>query len=89
MKALLIAGGYAMRLRPLTDTVAKPLLPVAGRPMIDWILDRIGEANEIDEIHLVTNAVYAADFEQWSAQHDVTVWNDCTTSNDDRLGATT
>ena len=87
MKALLLAGGYATRLRPLTDRVAKPLLPVGGRPMIDWIVDRITEAGIADEVHLVTNAVYASDFERWAAGRDVTVWNDGTSSNDDRLGA--
>ena len=49
MKALLLAAGYATRLRPLTDEIAKPLLPVAERPMVDWILDRIDECGEIDE----------------------------------------
>ena len=87
MKALLLAGGYATRLRPLTDRVAKPLLPVGGRPMVDWIVDRIAEAGIADEVHLVTNAVYASDFERWAAARDVTVWNDGTSSNDDRLGA--
>jgi glucose-1-phosphate thymidylyltransferase len=87
VKALLLAGGYATRLRPLTDRVAKPLLPVGGRPMVDWIVDRIAEAGIADEIHLVTNAVYASDFERWAPERGVTVWNDGTTSNEDRLGA--
>jgi glucose-1-phosphate thymidylyltransferase len=87
MKALLLAGGYATRLRPLTDRVAKPLLPVGGRPMVDWIVDRITEAGIADEVHLVTNAVYASDFERWAATQDITVWNDGTGSNEDRLGA--
>lgn len=87
MKALLLAGGYATRLRPLTDATAKPLLPVGGRPMIDWILDRIAQTSEVDEVHLVTNDVYAASFEQWSAGREITVWNDGTHSNEDRLGA--
>jgi glucose-1-phosphate thymidylyltransferase len=87
VKALLLAGGYATRLRPLTDRLAKPLLPVGGKPMVDWIVDRIAEARIADELHLVTNAVYASDFERWAAPRDVTVWNDGTSSNDDRLGA--
>jgi glucose-1-phosphate thymidylyltransferase len=86
MKALILAAGYATRLRPLTDTIAKPLLPVGGRPMVDWILDRIQETSA-DEIHLVTNARFAADFERWAADKDVRVHNDGTTSNEDRLGA--
>lgn len=87
MKALLLAAGYATRLRPLTDTTAKPLLPVGGRPMVDWIVDRIVEAGEVDEIQLVTNAVYAPDFERWARSRSITVWDDATRSNDDRLGA--
>ena len=86
MKALILAAGYATRLRPLTDTTAKPLLPVGGRPMVDWILDRIA-GTSADEIHLVTNARFARDFERWAADKDVQVHNDGTTSNEDRLGA--
>jgi glucose-1-phosphate thymidylyltransferase len=87
MKALLLAAGYATRLRPLTDEVAKPLLPVAGRPMVDWILDRIEESGEIDGVHVVTNAVYAPAFERWAAGHGITVHDDGTSSNESRLGA--
>jgi len=86
VKALILAAGYATRLRPLTDAIAKPLLPVGGRPMVDWILDRIAETSA-DEIHLVTNARFAPDFERWAADKAVRVHNDGTTSNDDRLGA--
>jgi glucose-1-phosphate thymidylyltransferase len=87
VKALLLAAGYATRLRPLTDEVAKPLLRVGGRPMIDWILERIERAGEIDAVHLVTNEVYAGAFERWAAHNGVVVHNDRTTSNEDRLGA--
>jgi glucose-1-phosphate thymidylyltransferase len=87
MKALLLAGGYATRLRPLTDTTAKPLLPVGGRPMVDWIVDRVEESREVGEIHVVTNAVYAAEFERWGRGRSIAVWNDGTRSNEDRLGA--
>ena len=86
MKALILAAGYATRLRPLTDRVPKQLLPVGGRPMLDWILDKLRETSA-DEIHLVTNARFADDFERWAAGQEVHVHSDGTTSNDDRLGA--
>ena len=41
MDAIILAGGYGTRLRPLTYTRPKPLLPVAGRPMVEWVLDRL------------------------------------------------
>lgn len=87
MRALILAAGYATRLRPLTDTSAKELLPVGGRPIVDRIVDNLGEVAEIDEIHLVTNARKAPWFHEWATGREVTIHDDGTTSNDDRLGA--
>jgi glucose-1-phosphate thymidylyltransferase len=86
MKALILAAGYATRLRPLTDTIPKQLLPVGGRPMVDWIVDKIREAG-IDDIHLVTNARFAGLFDAWAKAAGVTVHDDGTTTNETRLGA--
>ena len=86
MRALILAAGYATRLRPLTDSVPKQLLPVGGRPMVDWILDKLRETN-VEEIHLVTNARFATAFEHWAEGTGVDVHDDGTTTNDDRLGA--
>ena len=88
MKAIILAGGYATRLQPLTDDLSKCLLPVGGKPMVDWILDRVRAADEIEEVHVVTNSRFARDFEHWAmAKDDVTIHDDGTRSNDDRLGA--
>jgi glucose-1-phosphate thymidylyltransferase len=87
VKAIILAAGYATRLRPLTDTIAKELLPVGGRPIIDWILDRVAEVDDIDEVHVVTNAHKAPWFSEWAAGRDVTIHDDGTTTNEDRLGA--
>ena len=50
MKAIVLAAGAGTRLRPLTYGVPKPLLPVKGRPIIDWVIRNIlthGDVNEI------------------------------------------
>jgi glucose-1-phosphate thymidylyltransferase len=54
---------------------------------VDWILDRLAEVEGLDDVHVVTNAQKAAQFERWAAGRDVTIHDDGTTSNDDRLGA--
>ena len=67
------------------------LLPLAGRPMLDYLLDRVDEIAELDQLHLVTNARFADDFRAWAAERSgrlaVEVLDDGTTSNEDRLGA--
>lgn len=47
-KALLLAGGMGTRLRPLTDTVPKCLVPVAGKPLLDYWLDALTAADIVD-----------------------------------------
>jgi NDP-sugar pyrophosphorylase family protein len=41
MQAVVLAGGLATRMRPQTLTVPKAMLPVAGRPFVDWQLERL------------------------------------------------
>jgi MurNAc alpha-1-phosphate uridylyltransferase len=60
-KAMLLAAGYGTRLKPLTDHTPKPLVPVAGRPMIEYALDKL-RAYGVEEIvinvsHLKTQLV--------------------------------
>jgi glucose-1-phosphate thymidylyltransferase len=67
------------------------LLPLAGRPMLDYLLDRVDEIAELDRVHLISNARFADQFRAWAARRSgrlpVEVLDDGTTSNDDRLGA--
>ncbi|MGE5690803.1 MAG: nucleotidyltransferase family protein [Pseudomonadota bacterium] len=86
MNALILAAGYATRLRPLTEHRAKPLLPVGGRPMVDYLVDAIEQVRDVRSIHLVTNSRFAASFRAWAGDR-VHVHDDGTTSDDDRLGA--
>ena len=87
MKAVILAAGYATRLSPLTDDVPKHLLPVGGRPMLDWVLGKVREVSEVDGVHLVTNSRFTSAFARWAESNGVVVHDDGTTSNDDRLGA--
>jgi len=54
--------------------------------MLDWTLDKISVVEDVDDIHLVTNARFAGDFERWACGR-VRIHNDGTSTNDDRLGA--
>jgi len=91
MKAIILAGGYGMRLKPLTDNIAKPLIHVGGRRIVDHIIDKVLLLPEVDEILVVCNERFRADFEAWSSTKNcpaaLRILSDGTTSNEDRLGA--
>ena len=53
MDAILLAAGLGTRLRPHTLTIPKPLLPVRGRPILDWILGALPAA--VDHVIVVTH----------------------------------
>ncbi len=60
--AMVLAAGYGKRMRPLTETMPKPLVPLAGRPLIDHVLDRLAGAsvNEaIVNVHYMADALEA------------------------------
>jgi glucose-1-phosphate thymidylyltransferase len=94
MKLLILAAGYATRLYPLTQNQPKPLLPVAGKPMIDHVIEKFDECPEIDEIYVVTNNKFTEHFNRWAVEaskrypnRKIQVFNDGTTSDADKLGA--
>ncbi|MFB6199289.1 MAG: sugar phosphate nucleotidyltransferase [Candidatus Nanohaloarchaea archaeon] len=68
MKAIVLAGGHATRLWPVTKNRAKPLLPLGDRPIIDFILEELGE--EADETIISTNQKFKSDFEDYLEDYD-------------------
>jgi NDP-sugar pyrophosphorylase family protein len=50
MKALILAGGQGLRLRPLTDDRPKPLVPVTGKPIAEWQIDWLLENLKLDKV---------------------------------------
>lgn len=55
MKAVILAAGQGTRLRPLTYAIPKPLLPVGGRPVIDYVIDNLARCPHIDEIFIAVS----------------------------------
>jgi glucose-1-phosphate thymidylyltransferase len=62
MRAFILAGGFATRLWPLTEKRAKPLLPLAGKPLLTHLVEKIPEGIGIT---VSTNSVFSDDFEAW------------------------
>jgi glucose-1-phosphate thymidylyltransferase len=94
MNILILAAGYATRLYPLTENKAKPLLDVAGKPMIEWVLDNLAPIPDIENVYVVTNNKFAADFQAWADEYvkrqpklHFKIVNDGSTSDADKLGA--
>jgi glucose-1-phosphate thymidylyltransferase len=70
MITIVLAGGYATRLYPLTKSFPKALLPVEGKPMIDHILDKLYEIDRIDKIVVSTNKKFEGQFVNWLRKID-------------------
>ena len=94
MKLIILAAGYATRLYPLTLNQPKPLLPVAGKPMLEHVIDNIASIRGIDHAYIVTNAKFAGHFQRWAESYrhpnltfSFTIVNDGTSSEATRLGA--
>ena len=49
-RAMVLAAGFGTRMRPLTDRMPKPLVPVAGRALLDHVLDKLAEAGVADAV---------------------------------------
>jgi N-acetyl-alpha-D-muramate 1-phosphate uridylyltransferase len=49
-KAMVLAAGFGLRMRPLTDKMPKPLVRVAGRALLDYVLDKLGDAGVTEAV---------------------------------------
>lgn len=94
MKLIILAAGYATRLYPLTLNQPKPLLPVAGKPMLEHVVDHVSTIPAIDHAYIVTNAKFAGHFQKWAESYhrptlhfSFTTINDLSTDDTNKLGA--
>jgi UDP-N-acetylglucosamine diphosphorylase / glucose-1-phosphate thymidylyltransferase / UDP-N-acetylgalactosamine diphosphorylase / glucosamine-1-phosphate N-acetyltransferase / galactosamine-1-phosphate N-acetyltransferase len=81
MDCIILAAGKGTRLRPHTNTTPKPLLPVQGRPILDWI---IGALPPVDRLVVVVNYLEEQIEDYLKQQKHVKTW--CTVRQEQPLG---
>jgi len=96
MVAYLLCAGFGTRMRPLTAETPKSLLSVAGRPMLDHLVDELRDWTALNAIHLAVNHRDVSAFRTWAAEWrseldpegvSLTVHDDGVASTDEQLGA--
>jgi glucose-1-phosphate thymidylyltransferase len=95
MKLIVLGAGYATRLYPLTLDRPKPLLEVAGKPMVEHVLDNLAGIEGVRTVTVVTNAKFAGHFQRWADEYrssrdgapDFSIVNDGSTDDSNKLGA--
>ncbi len=92
MIALILAAGYGTRLYPLAQNQSKALLPVKGRPILRYLLDKLEDPSlGLKQVILVSNHKFADNFRTWMAQEKfpipTTILDDGSTSEENRLGS--
>ena len=96
MNAVVLCAGFATRMHPLTERFPKPLLPVADRPVIDYLMDQLLALPRLSTVYIVTNARFFDHFlrwrKSWRRSHPggapaVEITNDGAAADENRLGA--
>jgi glucose-1-phosphate thymidylyltransferase len=92
MKVLILAAGYGTRLYPIIEDTPKPLLEIAGKPIINYLLDGIRMLPQLGEVLVVTNNKFVGHFEAWKTQMagfpaPISIINDRTNTPQERLGS--
>lgn len=77
MICIVLAAGYATRLYPLTENFPKPLLPVGGKPLLNWLLEDIDQIPEVTEFVVISNHKFINHFESWAASRNLPGRSEC------------
>jgi glucose-1-phosphate thymidylyltransferase len=91
MKAIILAAGYATRLYPLTLNKPKALLPIANKPILDYIAEELITIPVMSEMIVISNHRFVDHFYQWadSTKYSIPlrIVDDSTTNDENKLGA--
>lgn len=91
MRAIILAGGYAKRLWPLTKNRPKPLLPIGDHCIIDYIVSKVRQVEGLDEIIISTNKRFEGNFQEWIKERrlkDIRVSPEPSLKEEEKLGPT-
>lgn len=91
MRAVVLAGGYARRMWPLTKNRPKHLLPIAGRPMLDYVMASLEAVPAIEEIFVSTNMRFQDQFGNYldglRTEKKISLFVEDTFSEEEKLGS--
>ena len=93
MEVLILCAGYGTRIKTSIGNMPKPLVEVAGKPIITHIIEKLENIQEVRRVHVVTNELYFNDFLNWretiqkSSRITVRIINDKTRTEEARLGS--
>ena len=66
LKAVILSGGYATRMWPLTKNKPKQLLLIAGKPLLDYVISILESLPNLNDIFISTNAKFENDFKTYA-----------------------
>ncbi len=96
MIAILLCAGFGTRMYPLTRERPKALLPVAGKPVLDYLVEQLIRLPGLTAVHLVSNGCFYEQFKAWQSRVEaelaagaitIQLHNNGVTRNEERLGA--
>ncbi len=89
MKAIVLCGGFAKRLLPISEFIPKPLFPLGGKPLVDHIVDRIINI-KINDIYLSVNKKFQDQFKYYASKRNdvkISLIVEPTMKEEEKLGA--
>jgi glucose-1-phosphate thymidylyltransferase len=89
--AVVLAGGFAKRMWPLTRDKPKHLLPVAGKPMLNYILAKLEPLSKVDQVLISTNAAFERQFREYlntiETKKNVSLFIENSRKEEEKLGS--
>lgn len=91
MKCIILCAGYATRLQKYIENTPKALITIDNKPIINYLIEEVEKIEEINQVYIVSNAIYYDQFLQWQknikSTKPIKIINNGTSKNEERLGA--